>query len=212
MDIKMDYCYEKFINRKWVLMGSLDISHDYDVFALLTGKEWLLRWECSKVNWTHAKPMNFVKGFPDDVTERVLHVAAQIEDFECRGSFWPSWLNLNEILKYNAVDNKTIKEGYVDLEVYHDFKKTGNPYPHYKHVIPFDANMLVVDPKKEDPVKVQEDNPEKEISCYIQWEECVRYFAKEFYEEVNTKLIPASDSPLYDDIRIIYWGSSGCFK
>lgn len=144
------------------------------------------------------EPISYPKGLPEDISEEVLKEAEEV----MIDSHSHSWLTLREILDYDK-SKKKVHRGFVTTDVYKKFLEDGDPYPCCGGV--GGERVLIVDKNEKDPIKVQEENPDKTVYCQIEWTERVEEFATLFYEHSIPQLKIISDSDNFDDVRIVFW-------
>lgn len=143
------------------------------------------------------KPISMPKGLPDDISEEVKLKA---EEWGSDGHSH-SWLTIKEIKDYPADTIVKISRGLVTVEVYKEFKKTGNPYPCCGDVGGY-GPVIVENNLCE---KYQEEHPEKSVYTKIEWSNTAKDTAPWLFGEGLSQLSKRSETDDGSDVRIVFW-------
>ena len=143
------------------------------------------------------EPIDMPRGLPIDVSDEVKW---ESDDYGCDGHSH-SWLTAKDIKDYAPEKVRDIHRGFVSVEIYKQFKETGNHYPCCGGI----SGGKVIIESNDACEQRQKDNPDKDVYTQIEWTTTAKDSAKWLFGEGLDQLMARSSEPDGSDVRIVFF-------
>jgi hypothetical protein len=171
-------------------------QRNYDLFAILAD----VRNGCGFAGvktGSGFEPITNPRGIPEDAC---TVIKAMCWDYGSDGHSH-SHITLKELLEYDWKGQKTLHQGYVSLEVYKQFKETGNPYPYSGGV--GGRSVIHVDNDEMDKLIKNDSFVEgKQYYTLIEWE-ATYYDSCKHFVDITIPELEKLGKP--EDVRIVFF-------
>lgn len=172
---------------------------NYTLFSMLAGV---------RMNGREMEVISQPRGVPTEWKEFEGDHPHDYCEWDTYGEYWGhmhsvSWLTLKEILDHLDTDPQMKYKGYVDVEAFKQFIKTGEPSYWCLGAMGVTTTLVSIDDMV-DIVKNKKEPPSKYVYTYISWRVSVKSQLTSLIEHSIPQLKERSETQDFNDIRIVF--------